>query len=220
MIRRSTWIVLGVALALVLSYLLWQRYQANKAPEALEATPTTAPIVSLFDLGDLFVTGITFSRADGQTVVVQRDTATGQWSMPDVPAETVDTFLIGTVAGQLFSMRVDRVLETTQSQAALGLDAPAYTIQLTLQDGRQQVLRVGDVTAIGTGYYVQLDDQAPAIVAKADLDAVLGILDNPPLLPTSTPTVTETPSSTEPSPTEAGTAAPEPAVTPSPAPAG
>jgi hypothetical protein len=221
MIRRSTWIVLGVAVALVLSYWLWQRYQANQEPEAQEATPTTAPVVSLFDLSNLFVTGMTFSGADGKMVVVLRDTATGQWTMPDVPAESVDTFRIGTLAGQLFAMRVERTLETTQSPAALGLDTPTYTIQLTLEDGRQQVLLVGDATPIGTGYYVQLDGNAPVIVAKVDLDPVLGIVDNPPLLPTPSPTVTETPLQLETTPTDAETATPEPpAVTPSPTPSG
>ena len=214
MIRRSTWIVLGIAVALILGYVLWQRYQTDQAPEA-EAAPTFAPVVTLFDMNDLSVSGMTFSRAaGGQTVVVQRDAATGAWSMPDVPAETVDSERIAGLVGQLLSMMVERTLGTDLSLADVGLDAPAYTIQLAMEDGRQQVLRVGDVTAIGTGYYVQLDQGAPVIVAKVDLDYVLGIIDTPPLLPTATPAPTDTPAA------DGAAAGPQPEATPSATPGG
>ncbi len=215
MIRRSTWIVLGIAVALILGYVLWQRYQPEQEPE-VEAVPTFAPVVNLFAPDDLAVSGITFSRAaDGQMAVIAWDAATGAWSMPDVPAEAVDGGRMMSLVGQLFAMTVERTLDTALAPDVLGLDAPAYTIQLSMDDGSQRFLRVGDMTAIGTGYYVQLDEQAPVIVAKAELDAVLGIIDAPPLLPTATPAPTDIPA-----PADGETTGPQPEVTPSPTPVG
>ena len=91
---------------------------------------------------------------------------------------------------QLTSLKVTSSISTTENLAEYGLDQPAYTITVNVNDGGQLLAQVGSATATSSGYYVLVPGGVPQIVAKYGLDAVLKLLTNPPIAtPTATPTV-------------------------------
>jgi hypothetical protein len=191
MIRRSTWITLAVFAALVVAAFIWQRYK--KEAEPVIPTPTFQLIQpALYDLGTDIITWIQFADAEGNVLEVERESGSDPWVMVGETAETSDSFRIGTVAGQLLSIRAMTTFETELGIETVGLKNPAYTITIKTAAGEEIVTNIGNLTAIGNGYYIQVDEGEVVVVAKLVLDEVLGILTEPPLLATPTPEVTET----------------------------
>lgn len=190
MVRRSTWIVLGVFVALVLSVFLWQRY--GKPEEAVEPTPTLKVFSLVFNLGSQTITSFSIEGADGTLITFGRDPASDAWIVVDQPAELADSTQIETVASSLAFMTVNSILSTQPPLDSMGLDKPAYTITLYLDNGGQNVLYVGNLTPTGSGYYARVDDDPAVVVGKIDMDAILNLHKAPPLAATYTPTVTST----------------------------
>jgi hypothetical protein len=191
MVRRSTWIVLGIFILLAAAAVLWPRLQ--KENETQEATPTVQPDQPLiFDLDSQDMLWIQVTDAAGEQIEVERESAEADWVVVGESPETSDSFRIGSVAGQLLAMRATRTFETELGVDTVGLDNPAYTITIRTTAGDEIVTRIGNLTAVGSGYYIQVDDDPVVIVAKLVLDEILSILTEPPLMPTPTPEVTET----------------------------
>ena len=201
MVRRSTLIVLVVFILLAATAILLPRLL--KQDQEPEATPTIEPAQPLiYDLGLQTMLWIQFSDAAGNQVTVERPSAEEDWVMVGESAETSDSTRIISVAGQLLAMRATRIFDTELGVDAVGLDNPKYTIAIRTSMGDEIVTRIGNLNAVGSGYYIQVDDGPVVIVAKLVLDEILSILTEPPLLPTPTPETTETPTSeAEPTPT-------------------
>ncbi len=200
MVRRSTWVVLGLLVVLVGFTVLFQRYQANKAANQPTATPTSAPVF-LFNLAGTNVDEIKVSDNAGNNVDLARDPSTSKWSIVGKPADQADSSHIDTVANQLSAIEIQDTITETLPLASIGLDPSTYTITVTTSADSPMVAYVGIQTAIGSGYYVRNEAGQLMIVNKTGLDDVLNLLKNPPLLPTATPTQapTEGLSATEPS---------------------
>ena len=78
MIRRSTWIILGVFLVLVVAVLIWQRVQEN---QQAQITPTAA-VSYFFDLGDKTIRGISITGPASQSVSATKN-ADGSWTLTE-----------------------------------------------------------------------------------------------------------------------------------------
>ena len=189
MVRRSTWIVLGIFILLVGFAILFQRYQVNKAADTATATPTTPPVL-LYNLDGAQADSIKIADKTGKVVDLYHDPTTTKWAIEGLPVDLADTSQIEAVSTQLLGLQVKETMAETLSLAAIGLDTPAYTITLTSSAGSQFVTYVGMQTAIGTGYYVRDGNGQVMIVDKASLDNILNVLNTPPLLPTATSDVT------------------------------
>jgi hypothetical protein len=191
MIRRSTWIVLAIFSVLILVAVLWRNYKKNNP--AAEPTPTVQAILpALYDLGTDVVTRIRFADAGGKTVEVERAAAYSSWVMVGESEATSDTFRIETLAGQLFALQAMTTFETAPAINTVGLVIPAYTITMTTSAGNSFVTRIGDITAVGTGYYVQVDNGAVIVVDQLEMQNILDILTNPPIMPTPTAEIIDT----------------------------
>ncbi len=192
MMRRSTWIVLGIFILLVAFAVIFQRYQANQPDNSATATPTT-PAVYLYNLGNVLISHIKIADKTGKYVDMYKDPLTGKWAIEGVPPEMADSSQIESLSSQLLGLQVLETLTQTLSLAAVGLDTPAYTITLTTSAGSQDISYIGMPTAIGTGYYVRDGNGPVLIVDKTALDSILGMLTTPPVLPTATPGVSPSP---------------------------
>ena len=191
MIKRSTWIALAIFVILVAAAILIQR-TANET-ESVVPTPTIRLVQPLlYDLGSSALTWIQFTDAEGNLVEVERESASATWVVVGESEETSDSFRIGSIAGQLLTMQAMTTFETALGIETVGLDAPAYTITMRTSAGEEIVTTVGNLTAIGSGYYIQVNDGDVMVVAKLVLDEILGILTEPPLVATPTPEATET----------------------------
>jgi hypothetical protein len=205
MIRRTTWIILVILLALVgFSFYV----KGQKARQASEATPTAGP-AALFASTEGTPTDIKIEGSAGVTVQVSRD-QTGKWVLK-APAEAdADQAAAEAAATQVGALRV---ISTVQlGPDVVGLDKPDYTVTVSFGASKTHRLLVGSVTPIQNGYYVQLDGGQSQVVEKGGLDALLGLLSKPPYLATPTPVASITPSIS--APTDANTATPAPRSVP------
>ncbi len=74
----------------------------------------------------------------------------------------------------------------------MGLDKPAYTIQVTIIGGAQHIIEVGNQTPTGSGYYVRFDEGAISVISKDGIDSLANLISTPPYPATSTPDQTLT----------------------------
>ncbi len=191
MVRRSTWIVLGLFILLVGFALYFQRYQANKVANEPTATPTLSPEY-LYNLGDAQIDNFKITDNTGNYIQLYRDPVSLKWAIEGVPADTANSTLIASASGQLAKLQVEQTITDTLPLATIGLDTPSYTITLTTSAGSQLVTYVGLQTAIGTGYYIKDETGKIMIVNKSIMDDILKLLITPPLMPTATPEITTT----------------------------
>jgi hypothetical protein len=222
MVKRQTWVLLAVFVVLIGLAFFWTRFQNDRKKS--NPTPTPTPQQHIFTMDSAAVASLKITdNVSGKSVMVARDVS-GQWKLVDPQAEFTDVASVESAVTQLASLQVTSSLPTNSNLAEYGLDQPAYTITVNVNDGGQLLAQVGSATATNSGYYVLVPGGVPQIVAKYGLDAVLKLLSKPPIAtPTSAPTETgaiepavET-TATLAIPTSTSTPLPAPTETPAPA---
>ena len=189
MVKRQTWVLLVVFAVLIGIAFFWTRVQNDRKKSNPTATPT--PQQKLFTIDSATVASLKITdNVSGKSVMVARD-VTGQWKLVDPQADYTDVASVESAVTQLASLQVTSSLPDSSNLAEYGLDQPAYTIAVNINDGGQLLAQVGSTTATSSGYYVLVPGGVPQIVAKYGLDAVLKLLSKPPIAtPTIAPTVT------------------------------
>jgi hypothetical protein len=216
MVKRQTWVLLAVFAVLIGLAFFWTRYQNNW--KASHPTPTVTPEQYLFTMDSTAVASLKISDNVSNTVVVMERDVAGQWILVNPPTDYTNVSSIETAVTQLTSLRVTSSLPNTENLAEFGLDMPKYTITVNVEGSGQLMAQVGNSTPTSSGYYVLVPGRVPQIVSKYSLDAVLKLLESPPIAtPTITPTLeitaTVTVPSATPSPLTAATDTPAPTPT-------
>ena len=181
MIRRSTWVILGL-FALSLAAFWYLQYRGEQ--QAAEATPTAAPQYVFSSTGD--PVAIRLASADGLVLEMVNKGIDG-WQIVDPELGAADAEQVYTLTSSLMGLKVVRTLDLSPTAADMGLVQPAYTLQLTWADQSVQVLEVGKTTPTRSGYYARLDGGTPMLIAISGLATVQDMLEMPPALPTATP---------------------------------
>jgi len=196
MVRRSTWIVLGLFVVVIGFALIFERFQANKTELTATATPAAAA-VKLYDVTNSQVNEIIIAAGGGDKIDLYRVPETSNWAITDVPVDQADAAQIDSISQQLLSLQIQETFTQTLALASIGLVTPTYTITMTTTDGNQIITEIGSPNAIGDGYYVRVDSGPVVLVDKLVMDDVISLLTEPPMLPTPTPEVTSTITATE-----------------------
>jgi hypothetical protein len=187
MIRRSTWIILLVFLVWLGGAWYFQKYQAEKAAAV---TPTVARKLLFEGVDQEQISGIEITSALGQTFAVAKD-QDGNWVIEGFTAADTNTYQIEDMLSQLSNLTILSELDPSLALESVGLKVPIYTLKLTLQDGQQRIVQLGNVTPTGSGYYAKKENSTVAVVTKYVVDNLINYLDNPPLA-TPVPTAVET----------------------------
>ncbi|GAB4472461.1 MAG: hypothetical protein Kow00124_10540 [Anaerolineae bacterium] len=110
------------------------------------------------------------------------------------PQEGVpDDTRLNSAAANLPGLTPLRSLSEVEALATYGLESPHYTLQFTTSGGGDYTLLVGDQSAVGSGYYVQVPgDPLVYIISTYSLDPLILLLEAPPVI-TPQPEVTPTP---------------------------
>jgi hypothetical protein len=142
----------------------------------------------------------------------------GIWSLVEPGPQPADQTAATTAASSLANLIINTTLTTTTDLAPFGVLSPTYRLSVNLIDGRVLAAMIGDKAPTGTTFYVLRDGESTIVtVNSTGLDPIIGLLDNPPVVPpTATPTVaagTEVTPSVEAPP---GDITQEPAVTVTP----
>lgn len=181
MIRRSTWVILVIFVILLVVFIWFGR------SDQAEGTPTpTTPIQSLFDFEESEILGLVITKTGNNGLVLIRDNEAG-WMIEGVQDEVLDQDKIDSSLSQFLSSRLITTLESLPPLADIGLDPTAYTIEIELVNSEHISLLIGEMTAIGDGYYAQKEDGEVVVINQFPLDTLLEFLETPPVMPTSTP---------------------------------
>jgi hypothetical protein len=187
MIRRSTWILLGI-LALVVGVFFGLKKWPLKSSQST-ATPTARPYLFTEEDGTLQIIEI---KGQGKSFRMQRNTQ-NNWVITKPSSGEADQAQASEAETQVKALSILNTLETPQDLNAFQLATPAYAIDLIFTSGAARTVEVGAATPTGSGYYVRVDGGSIYVVSKYGMDALLNLLSNPPFPATVTPAVTDTP---------------------------
>ena len=190
--RRSTVVYLLLLLVLAGVY-----YYLNHREQPADITVTLEPesqVSYLFTADDGLPTSIRIEAKTGETVEVARG-ADEAWALI-LPVEAkADQAAAEAAASQVATLRVvDNVPDVDPE--IVGLSLPEYTLIISFTSGVERKAEIGVITPTESGYYVRTADGETVIVSKSSLDALLGLLTNPPYLETALPPTPETGSET------------------------
>jgi len=210
MIRRSTVVYIVLLLGLAGVY-----YYLNNREQPADISVTLEPteeISYLFTAEQGVPTSIRIESKSGEVVEVARD-AENAWALTEPIEAEADPAASEAAATQVTTMRIlDRVPDIDPE--IIGLEIPEYILTVQFTGGVERIVQIGVITPTESGYYVREAQDEILIVSRSAVDALIGLLTNPPYLATLTPSPTPNPVTETPVPPtpEAGTATNETAT--------
>lgn len=196
MVRKPTWILLGVFAVLLAGVFYLQK---NPLPEAASKTPspTAAPkLLEGWAPGDIVY--MEMKDGQGKDIQMTQDADGGNWTLGPEGKQKVESGLAEEIRSQAVEFRAVTTLPAGYQLDPIGLQTPKRSLTLRSKQGKQVELRIGSATPTGEGYYVQVNNQAPVVVNQSTIDGTLDLFNN--ALPTPTP-APATPTTTNPQPT-------------------
>ena len=159
--KKSTGIIFLLAAALA-AYVYFYDLKHTKPTDASgdadssstsgDASTNTKPV---FTLAATDIASLTITRAGSTAAYEQR--ADG-WYMTQPLQTRAEQSVLGAIAGQLGSVRVERTLTGTPDRlASYGLANPAVTLEFKLKNGTQHKLQLGAKDFSNTNIYAQVD---------------------------------------------------------------
>lgn len=181
--RRPT--IVYVILLLILAGAYWYLNNREKPVEAEATVEPSAEISYLFNAEDGTPSSIRMESKSGETVEVARD-AENVWTLIQPLEAKADQAAAEAAASQITTMRIlDRIPDLDPE--IVGLENPEYVLTIKFTNGVQRTVDIGVITPTESGYYIQDADGEIAVVSRDAIDALLGLLENPPYLETPTP---------------------------------
>lgn len=185
-LNRNTLIALGGLLVIIIAAVLLLNRPAE-TPEDID-TDTTDGVFYEGITADT-VTGITIVDSDGLVATLSRPDAETPWQIADTGEEADADRMATAVVGLINLNYTDSFTSENVTDFGFGEDAIPATITFTA-DGTEHQLLVGRQNPSGNRYYVmQPDDDTIYLVSNANLDSLLGLASDQPVvvLPTATP---------------------------------
>jgi hypothetical protein len=149
-------------------------------------TPTAAKTAYLFTQGQGVLQSLRISDSKGNNFQMQRDLSKA-WVITVPASGAADQGLAGAAETQVGALSIVTTLGTPPDLQALGLLAPAYSIEVGFVSGASHKLEVGIMTPTSSGYYIRLDNGKIYVIANSGIDALLNLLTAPPFPATATP---------------------------------
>jgi len=171
MIRRSTWILLAIFIIGVGLVIFLNKYPISSA----NVTPTATLLPPL--LGNVSADKLVMIEIQGNTgsVLQLRRNPDKTWGFTSIQGKSPDQGKVQELIFSITGLTVTQGLTSALPLASIGLTTPVNTITLQDDAGSQYILRVGTATAIGSGYYVQLNKNNPVIIDKSTIDNLTSI---------------------------------------------
>lgn len=187
MIRRSTLIVVGLFIAVLALAIYLQRTGKKLVAE----TPTPTQPAALLSLERDSIGRLQIEASDGRIVELER-AADGTWRVLQPKNEAADASTIDSALTNLLSLSITSAINPPPPASSTGLDRPQYVIRISSEGSGDQAIQVGNVTPVGSGYYVKLEDGRVLVTGKFGVDEILKLVLNPPYALTVSPEITST----------------------------
>lgn len=190
--RRPTVIYLLLFLVLAGTY-----YYLNNREQPADISLTVEPgaeVSYLFTAEEGLPTSIRIEAKTGKIVEVARD-AENAWALTQPVEAKADQASAEAAAGQVTTMQILDTIPDIDPDI-VGLTDPEYTLTIKFTNGVERMVEIGVITPTESGYYVRAVNGDIVIISRSSVDALLGLLTNPPYLetPTASPIpLTETP---------------------------
>ncbi len=191
MIKRPTWILLGVLVLAVGAYFAVKKFPLKSS----QPTPTPTGTPYLITSADGTLTILKIKASTGEVFSMQRNTA-NNWVITAPRTGDADQGQAASAATQVGALAILNTLDMPTDLTSFQLSSPADTINLTFNTGIQHTVEVGGLTPTSSGYYVRFDGKNLYVVSKSGIDALLNLLKSPPFPATPTPSASETPAGT------------------------
>lgn len=204
MIRRNTWILVGLFAVLLALVLVWNP-TAEEGGSEQTPTATLAPIwsVSTEEIREILVENL----SNETKIHLSRDEESG-WIAVEPEMEQVDAARIERGASWIANPSPRAVIADQSELEIFGLVPPAYRIEIRLLSGESMTLLVGREAPTGGSRYAMVPDSNDVILFSLfGINEVLNLEED--LLPTPTPTQSVVPDT---SPSPECTATPTPAA--------
>lgn len=193
--RRPTVIYVLLFLVLAGAY-----YYLNNREQPADISLTVEPgseVSYLFTAEDGLPASIRIESKAGEIIEVTRG-ADNAWAMTQPIEAKADQASAEAAASQVTTMQVlDTIPEVDLD--IVGLTDPEYKLTIKFTSGVERTVNIGVITPTESGYYVRGANGDIVIVSRSSVDALLGLLTNPPYLETPTPDAI-TPSNASPTP--------------------
>lgn len=192
MIKKPTLFLILILLVGVVFILVNEKTPILKGKE----TPTTTILPKL--LADLIVDNlnkIQLSNNISTPLILQRN-PDDTWAFGSIEGKLVHQGKMQELLSTILSLTPMTYLDPSTSLNIIGLAEPRNILTLYEQSGNVRVVKIGNETAIGSGYYVQVDNNPPVVVAQYSVEDLLSLTALETLIlstPTPTPTQTNTP---------------------------
>ena len=194
MIRTSTVVYIVLLLALVGAYFY---LRSRQEPAEIELTAEPTEVVSYLFSEESTPSSIRIKSKAGDTVEVARD-ADNAWTLIQPLEAKADQAAAEAAASQVTTMRILDTVPDVDPEI-VGLTDPEYILAVGFGDDGERSVEVGVITPTESGYYVRNTAGEIVIVSRSSIDALVGLLENPPYL--ETPTAgSETPVEATPTP--------------------
>lgn len=193
MVRKQTWILL-IIFALLLGVTFYLQKNPLPKNEALTPSPTSSPeLLPGWESSD--IAWMEWKESLGSTIQIAQDEQ-GNWVSGNDGKDKIDSGKAEQLRAEIAEMRTIATLPANYQLDAVGLLAPARTLTLRDAQGKQITVNIGSSDPTGSGYYVQIASQAPAVVDKWALDGIADLFNSalpPPTPEPETPTATADP---------------------------
>jgi hypothetical protein len=185
MIRGSTVVYIVLLLVLVGAYVyLNNREQPAEIELTLEPGSEVSPETYLFTAEEGIPTSIRIESKTGETVEVARG-EDGAWALNEPDEAKADQASAEAAASQVTTVRIVDTVPDVDPEI-VGLQDPQYVLTVEFTGGGERTVEVGVITPTESGYYVRDPSDQIVIVSRSAIDALLGLLTNPPYLETPT----------------------------------
>lgn len=162
MIRRSTWLLFGTFLVLLIIVLVLEKLPASETRSA--PIPTKTP--SLFvDWSSASTINIRIKNRNNHEAITLKRNEQGIWKLDDSPITNVDQGNVEELLSTLLSIKPLTVLNNPPSLEILGLETPLLSIELTSRENQHMELHIGAKTPIGSGYYARTNLDNPIVLS-------------------------------------------------------
>lgn len=183
MIRTSTVVYVVILLGLIGAYF----YLKNR-PQSADIEVTAEPgleVTYLFGADEGTPSSISIRSRSGASVEIARDPE-NYWMLKQPLEGNAAQGAAEAAATQISTLQVlDRLSEIDPK--IIGLDVPEYVLTVKFTDGAERTTEIGSLTPTESGYYARDATGEVVIVGRSGIDALLGLLDNPPYQETPTP---------------------------------
>lgn len=189
MVKKSTLILLIIAVVLVVAYVLLQN-QGSLDFNSHSDEPTATPLPRFIQLEASNLASLKLTRPEKEDLMISKS-ADGRWQI-NVPGASITEGNIAQIMTEFNAIQVKQQLNLDLDLTTLGLNNPQYIFTLTQGDGTQHIIKIGNANPLNTDYYAQLDAGAPVLVSQGSIDNIVSTLESAATTPTPTPAPTVT----------------------------